>query len=151
ARALGETGIYVWDMALAEEYGVKDDAWLELLDCPPTEMRGLRAWEAVIHPHDWGAVLECLNACIEGKTRQFEIEHRVLAKDGACRWMVTRGSRVGTNAQENGVRIIGTHMDITEQRNADGLRRVLARVFEASRMAIVILDARKRVLAANRA
>jgi signal transduction histidine kinase len=71
-----------------------------------------------MHPDDGERVMAEVQAHIDGRTPAFEIQHRMLHKDGSIRWFLCRGvvvERVGGRA----TRMTGTDMDITLQKRAE--------------------------------
>src|SRR4029434_11126561 len=53
---------------------------------------------------------------------RFGIEHRMLHKDGSVRWVITRGNAV-RDIDGNAVRLVGTHTDITDRKQATAALR----------------------------
>jgi diguanylate cyclase (GGDEF)-like protein/PAS domain S-box-containing protein len=72
-------------------------------------------WFRRVHPEDVEALREELSAHIEGVVPHFEMEHRMLHRDGSCRWMLTRGMAV-RDADGHATRIAGSQTDITERK-----------------------------------
>ena len=60
-----------------------------------------------------------MQACIDGHTDVYEIEHRMLHKDGSVRWFLSRGSAV-RGADGSLQRMVGTKVDITERKRRGG-------------------------------
>ena len=57
-------------------------------------------------------------ACIDGSIDEYEVEHRMIHKDGSVRWFLSRGSLV-TRADGTPHRMVGTKVDITERKHAE--------------------------------
>jgi diguanylate cyclase (GGDEF)-like protein/PAS domain S-box-containing protein len=89
----------------ARERGPLESAWSD--------------WKAMIHPGDQESALQAYRAMPGGR---LDVEHRVVAADGAVRWVHVRGFPVPGSAGEL-YRVAGTTEDITEARHAaDALR-----------------------------
>lgn len=75
-------------------------------------------WTALIHPDDVEAVKVELDACLEGIIPKYELEHRMLHKDGSYMWFLVRGT---TLEDINGKPcfIAGSNTDITARKLAD--------------------------------
>ena len=59
-----------------------------------------------------------IKACLDGDSDVYDIEHRMLHKDGSVRWFLSRGSAI--RAEDGTVRrIVGTKVDITELKGAE--------------------------------
>lgn len=73
-------------------------------------------WSSRIHPEDVEEVISNSNRHVQNQTDSFESTYRLLHKDGTYRWILSRGKAVARD--ENGIatRVIGTHVDITEQK-----------------------------------
>lgn len=65
---------------------------------------------------DIKTVTKSIRECLQGKRKQFEIEHRIYNKDGSVCWVSLRGVRVSSDNNKPG-RIIGSATDITERKN----------------------------------
>jgi PAS domain S-box-containing protein len=79
----------------------------------------LHFWEKLVHPDELPAVVEILNAHLEGQTPFYETEHRLRHKLGSWVWVLAKGKVIGRDAQGKAVRACGTHLDITERKRAE--------------------------------
>lgn len=76
---------------------------------------------AAIHPDDVSLVTSAVAACVE-LGEDYDIEHRVIWKDGSVRWVSEKGD-VLRDAAGRPVRMLGVVQDITQRkRAADELR-----------------------------
>ena len=76
---------------------------------------------SAVHPDDRERLQSAIAAALE-RHGPFEVEFRVVARDGSIRWVGGEG-RVVTDAQGRAVRMIGIGRDVTDERRAeDGLR-----------------------------
>lgn len=76
-------------------------------------------WKHMIHPDDRERALRANMDCVEGLREQFEVEYRMQAKNGAWRWILARGKCVARDEQGRALRLVGTHMDITDRKQAE--------------------------------
>ena len=58
---------------------------------------------------------------INGQTPYYENEHRILCKNGTYKWILDRGKVVSWTASHKPRRVIGTHTDIHDRKNAEAL------------------------------
>jgi PAS domain S-box-containing protein len=79
----------------------------------------LDAWRSRLHPDDARRVLSAVDAHMRGETRMYEVEHRLQAKDGSYRWVLSRGRVVSRDEDGKPLRVVGTQSDITERKEAD--------------------------------
>ncbi len=75
-------------------------------------------WENRLHPDDKDRVLAKLNACIADPNSNYECEYRILHKDGTYRWILAK-ALIHRDTQGNAVRLVGTHIDITQIKNTE--------------------------------
>lgn len=117
AATAGKVGVWEWELNTGEIYvdpnlkellGYRDDELLNHID----------EWGARVHPDDAEAVMQAADAHMRGETELYEIEHRMVHKNGSIRWFLARGSVI---RDENGapVRMVGSDVDITEQKLAE--------------------------------
>jgi two-component system sensor histidine kinase/response regulator len=86
-----------------------------------------------IPPDERTRVHEAILAYLSGVSSMFELEHRVLHRDGSTQWRLARGTAV-RDASGTPVRFIGSHVDITEIKRIEGdLQRAMAGAESANR------------------
>jgi PAS domain S-box-containing protein len=110
-------GIWDWDIIRGEVY--LSPRWKEMLGYADHEMpSAFKEWETRIHPDDRTRALATLNDCLAGKSPSFDLEHRLLHKDGSYRWIRSRGVVV-RDAAGTPLRMAGSSTDLTERRVAE--------------------------------
>lgn len=101
-----------------------------LLGYGPDEMESsLEAWWNLIHPDDYTGMIEEMRT-LSLESPSFEIEYRVLHRDGRYRWMLSRGVGVWQNGELT--QIVGSHADITRRKKQELTFEVLYKVSTAS-------------------
>jgi PAS domain S-box-containing protein len=91
----------------------------EMLGYAPGDLEDSRAgWEALIHQEDRTATMRAMELHLEGKTAGYNVEHRLLCKDGRYRWVRSRGL-AQFEAKGAPVRFVGTHSDIHARKVAE--------------------------------
>lgn len=80
------------------------------------------AWFDRVHPDDRGEAERAIRDCLNGLTEGFEIEFRMLKKSGEWCWIGGRGRVVARAADGRAVRMIGTHIDVTERKRLEDER-----------------------------
>jgi len=76
-------------------------------------------WDARIHPDDLESYLSNIQLHKENKLPYFENTKRVLAKDGTYKWVLSRGKISERDNKGNPLRIIGTHSDVTSNKEKE--------------------------------
>lgn len=76
-------------------------------------------WDSRIHPDDYNDYLNSIELHKQGITPFFENAKRVIAKDGTYKWVLSRGKIIERDRQGNPVRIIGTHTDVSLEKERE--------------------------------
>ncbi|HET6621140.1 MAG TPA: ATP-binding protein [Dongiaceae bacterium] len=81
-------------------------------------------WTRHYHPEDVEKVLQSARACVRGESATFEVEHRMMHRDGSTRWLLTRGAPMRSEA-DSSVKLVGTCIDVTERKRIEEEIRTL--------------------------
>ncbi len=91
---------------------------LAILGYAPGELANdIETWRLSIHPDDKEAVRANIEQYYERRQGANEIEYRQRHKDGSWRWILSRSQAVW-DASGTPVRIVGSHTDITDRKQA---------------------------------
>lgn len=117
-----ELGTWDWDVRTGAT--VFNERWAEMLGYTLDEIvPDVSSWQRLLHPDDAPETMERLNAHLEGRTDQYESEHRTRHKSGGWVWVLDRGRVIERDEQGAPLRAAGTHLDITERKEvAEALR-----------------------------
>ncbi|MBJ7882930.1 sensor histidine kinase [Gelidibacter salicanalis] len=74
------------------------------------------AWNDRVHPDDRALYFSNFQDHLNGLVPMYENEHRVRCEDGSYKWIRDKGRIVEWDVHNNPKRIIGTHTDITNQK-----------------------------------
>lgn len=115
----------IWDLDKESGKVFFSERWKEILGYTDNEISNdIKEWLVRIHPDDYDRVLEANKEFDVNGGDRFQVEYRMIAKDGSIRWIMGRGSCL---RDENGepYRIAGAHTDITERKKyVEELRRL---------------------------
>lgn len=76
-------------------------------------------WDARIHPEDLDSYNENIESHKKNNIPYFENTKRILAKDGNYKWVLSRGKIIERDFEGNPVRIIGTHTDVSSDKEKE--------------------------------
>ncbi len=118
--AVEGSGDGLWDWNVPNGRVFFSKRWKEMLGFTEDEIgNGLDEWSQRVHPDDLEHVMADVQAHLDGKTPNYVNEHRVRCKDGSYKWILDRGLAVERDATGKPLRMIGTHTDITQRRQAE--------------------------------
>lgn len=118
--ALEGAGDGLWDWNVVDGTVFFSKRWKEMLGFAEDEIgNSLDEWAKRIHPDDKAETLATVQAYLDGRTPVYHSEHRVSCKDGSWKWILDRGMVVSRSQDGKPLRMIGTHADITERKNAE--------------------------------
>lgn len=142
--ATGAGGVGVWDVHLDTGEMYVDPALKAMLGYLDSEIPNtLEDWSAHVHPDDVGTVARELERHLRGETALFEVEHRMVHRNGTIRWFLARGLAM-EHREGRPRRVIGTDVDVTDRRRlalrADADRRRYHGIFEGAGVALLELD-----------
>jgi PAS domain S-box-containing protein len=127
-----------WSLQNREIWGVGPDE--------PISAKGLReppdnpAYLRLIHPDDRDRIQQATEQAHHGGDGLYEVEHRVVRRDGTVRWVIIRAQTFfeGEGRSRHPVRTIGAVRDVTEQKQAEEEREKLqAQLVQAQKMELV--------------
>ena len=152
-RAAAAAGVGVWTWNLADGELFVDPLLKKLLGYADHEIPNrIEDWRRLVHPDDAARVSARAQAHIRDETPAYEVEHRMLRRDGSIRWFLARGSVV-RGADGTAVSMSGTSTDITGRRHGDEALRqaeeMNRRIVESSGDCVKILDLDGRLLYIN--
>ena len=129
--ALQGEGQGVWDWDLSAPGAFVSEEWKRTLGYGPAELSGgVKEWKTLIHPEDLAKVEAAVAKHLAGESPEYTSEHRVRCKDGSYKWIRDHGKVISRSADGKPLRFLGTHRDITEQKQAEELSRITERRFQ---------------------
>ena len=117
--ALDASGDGIWDWTPFNGITVYSKAWLEMLGYEVGELASLASeWSDRLHPDDAEWVFTAINKVTQtpenGNT--FSHEYRFRNKAGDYLWILNKAKAVERNEQGQATRVIGTHTNITKEK-----------------------------------
>ena len=118
--ALESTGDGVWDWDLVSGVALLTRRCLEMYGFVASEVRGDPAYlDQRTHAEDIAQTLRARQLHLDGVTLSYVNERRILCRDGRWKWVLERGTVIRRDAQGRPQRMVGTHTDITQRKEAE--------------------------------
>jgi PAS domain S-box-containing protein len=138
----------LWDWNLKTNEVFFSQQWKAMLGFEEHEIANhVDEWARRVHPDDIGWVTQTLQDHFTQKIPFYLAEHRLLCKDGSYKWILARAQALW-DAAGTAVRIVGSHTDTTERKQAEAALRESEERFRgafdhaATGMALVAPDGR---------
>ncbi|MCH8618988.1 ATP-binding protein [Undibacterium sp. TS12] len=124
--ALEGAGYGVSDWDIKTGHVLYSQCWVsmhgyEIDEIPATVEGGLD----LVHPDELPLVKAAMQAYFDGAMPRYHSEHRLRCKDGSWKWVVDRGMIVSRDENGQPMRMICTHVDISERKQAEEELRIL--------------------------
>ncbi|MBX3638284.1 MAG: PAS domain S-box protein, partial [Rubrivivax sp.] len=154
ALALEGGDLGLWDLDLTSGEAVVNERWHTMLGYAPGEGDPSESgWKAMLHPDDREAAVALQEDHVAGRTPVYESRHRLRHRDGHWVWVLDRGRVVERRPDGRARRMVGTHMDISEQVRAEQALRAseqrLATTLDSIGDAVIATDTAGRVVRLN--
>jgi PAS domain S-box-containing protein len=126
----GNVGLWDWD--LRSNKVIFSPEWKSQLGYEPQEISDdFSEWQSRVHPDDLKPTLEKVRGFVEKLWPNYEVDFRMRHKDGSYRWILARASLL-CGIRGTPERMLGSHVDITERKQAEQeLRRLTRRIIDA--------------------
>ncbi|MFO7606534.1 MAG: response regulator [Desulfurivibrionaceae bacterium] len=110
----------VWDRNVVTGETVYGENWARLLGYTLAELKqGKIKFTDLLHPEDREKTLALISEHFRGETARYVAEFRLRTKGGGWRWILARGQVVERDENGEPLRFMGTHTDITKQKEAE--------------------------------
>jgi PAS domain S-box-containing protein len=133
--AIEGSGVGLWDRRFDTGEVSYNDQWARILGYTLEELKAydMEPWERLTYPEDLERAEAIARRHYAGELPVYESEVRMRHKDGHWVWILTRGKVVERDAQGRPLRMVGTHLDISERKR---METALAESEERLEMAI---------------
>ncbi|NER80269.1 MAG: PAS domain S-box protein, partial [Leptolyngbya sp. SIO1D8] len=118
--ALEGAGDGVWDANPQTRTVFYSQQWKTMLGYADHEVgHSWEDWDSRVHPDDRAKCYAALNRHLNGEVSIYEQEHRLRCRDGSYKWILARGQVIEQTPEGDPLRIIGTHTDISDRKQAE--------------------------------
>jgi PAS domain S-box-containing protein len=151
----GKLGLWDWNVPSGQL--TVNERWVTMLGLNPQGPPPMLSdWQARVHPEDRPKLDRLMQEVIfHPAGREFETEVRARHADGGEIWILDKGVVIDRAADGSPLRVAGTHLDITERKQAEQAllesQDFSASVINSLTKQIAVLDARGVIIAVNRA
>lgn len=116
--ALDGTGLCLWEQHVPTgKLTIFNMEWGKMLGFQPHELEAnVETWKSKLHPEDYDLAVGAFESHLHGETDAYQVVHRMIHKDGSHSWVSDRGRIVEYTPDGQPLRIMGTHIDITNEK-----------------------------------
>jgi PAS domain S-box-containing protein len=115
-------GVWDWDIGTGQTYF--NDRYFTMLGYEPHELPSTyETWTNLLHPDDRESAQAYVWQHIQENKPGFVREFRLKKKDGDWCWVLARGNIVKHDEHGKPMRMMGTHVDITERKHMENALR----------------------------
>lgn len=128
SAALDGTGLCLWQLDIPSgKLVIFNRRWGAMLGFQPKETKAqFDVWRECLHPDDADDVLKAFYDHIEGRAPYYEALHRMLGKNDNIKWVLDRGRVTEWDDQGNPIKVTGTHIDMTKEKEYEAQLSSLA-------------------------
>lgn len=118
--AIEGAGDGLWDWNIQADQLFFSRQWKAMLGYENDEIgNGLDEWDSRLHPEDKARCHADLEQHFKNKSFICQSEYRIRCKDGSYKWILDRGKVLAWSDDGQPLRMIGTHTDISDRKQAD--------------------------------
>jgi PAS domain S-box-containing protein len=134
--AMSGTNDGIWDVNMETGEVFISARGCEILGYLPDELHKIvEQWDEIVHPEDLPLTNAAMKAYLEGRASVFVVEQRLKTASGGVTWILTRGKAVSRDASGRPLRMVGTHTDISDRKDAEvKIRRMEERLRQSEKM-----------------
>ena len=120
ALALQGADLGSWDWNVQTGAIIINDRLAQMLGYEVSEITPfMKNWLELLHPEDLSISQDIMNQHLKGLIPSCEIEFRARHKNGSWIWILSKGKVVTRDSHGDPIRVVGTHLDITERKLAE--------------------------------
>ncbi|MBF7097309.1 PAS domain-containing protein [Alkalibacter mobilis] len=137
-------GTWEWNVQTGQLF--INERWAEIAGYSKNELEptNLDTWVNLVHPQDLEIAMKSINDTLNKKSSYYQVEYRILHKDGSHIWIDDRGKVVTWTEDGKPLWMLGTHIDITEKKQyGEALEHshdLMRYIIEHNRSAVAVHD-----------
>ncbi|HOJ44576.1 MAG TPA: PAS domain S-box protein [Bacilli bacterium] len=136
------SNIGAWEWKVQTGEVAFNHEWAHMLGYTIEELAPITidTWKRLTHPDDLKKASQNLNAVFEKRAEDYHNDIRMFHKDGSIVWVRDSG-KVILWRNETPLLMIGTHIDITKQKQEEERLRIIKHAIESSLVGVIITGA----------
>jgi len=139
ALSAANQGLY--DLNLQTGDAIVNSEYALMLGYNPITFReNNTAWLARLHPDDLERVAATYQAYISGTIPDYQVEFRQRTQTGDYKWILSLGKIVAWDADGHPLRMLGTHTDISDRKQAEAERLKIEQTRQELKLLEQVLD-----------
>ncbi|GLQ29559.1 PAS domain S-box protein [Litoribrevibacter albus] len=144
---VNSTAVGIWDWQIQTGEVQFNRRWAEIIGYELEELEPITidTWTGLAYPEDLADSERLLNAHWAGETEYYVCEARMKHKAGHWVWVLDTGRVVEWDDQGNPVRMVGTHLDITERKKAENELIRFSRIANQTDNAVIVTDTQGKI------
>jgi hypothetical protein len=148
-EAIKTANVALWDWNLATNKVYFSPEWKKQIGFEINELSDeLAEWFNRVHPEDLRYCQENIKDFIDNLRFGLSLEFRLQHKNGTYIWVYTQASLV-FNEEGKPIRIVGSHVDITDRKNTEDKLKLYTRAIEQSPVSLNVTDTKGRIIYVN--
>ncbi len=118
--ALEASGDGIWDWNIITNEIYYSPQYFQMLGYEVDELpHTTQTWYQLVHPEDLVWVNELLAKHLQDSSVRYEFDYRLRTKAGGWQWVADYGKVVARDEQGQPLRMIGTHRDVSDRKQAE--------------------------------
>ena len=136
----------LWDWNVKNDKVYYSPLWKAMIGYKDDELSNeFSSWQSRIHPDDLAKTLKDVQDNVDGETETLKNVHRLLHKDGRWVWILNRG-KVLYNDNGEAIRMVGTHTDITKDKELQLRYAHQAQIIEQTVDSVISTDLQGKII-----
>lgn len=133
-QVLSGSNIATWEWNVQTGETIFNERWAEIIGFQLSDIApiSIETWIQFTHPEDLEKSNQLLNAHFKGETDNYVCEARMRHKKGHWVWVLDQGQVVSRTTDGEPEWVVGSHLEITDLKNAELRLRLSERAFRES-------------------
>ncbi|ACI99864.1 ATP-binding protein [Rhodospirillum centenum] len=156
-QVIAGTGVGIWDWNPQTGVLIINERWAGIVGYTLAELQpvSIATWRRLVHPQDLEKAETLLEDVFAGRSPLYACDIRMRHKAGHWVWVRDSGRIMGRDSAGRALRMVGTHLDVTEERRtleqALDYRGQIEAILAAVPDGIMTVDRDLRITRVNRA